>query len=75
MPLGKFAAALLVVHLAAAAPFPVARGYRIEGQDSRFAQVFATVEKWIRDGAFPGATLAVGQGGVVVALKAFAHTQ
>lgn len=42
-----------------------------ETQDERFADAFAAVEKWIGEEAFPGAVLAVGQGGALVALKAF----
>jgi len=40
-------------------------------QDSRFRAAFETVDKWVRNGAFPGATLAVGKDGSLVALKAF----
>jgi serine-type D-Ala-D-Ala carboxypeptidase len=40
-------------------------------QDLRFAGAFAEVNKWIGQGAFPGAVLAVGQHGQLVALKSF----
>jgi len=75
MALRKFAAAAVALCCAAAPPRPVALEYRTDGQDTRFAKAFETIDKWIRDGAFPGATLAVGQHGVVVALKAFGRTQ
>jgi serine-type D-Ala-D-Ala carboxypeptidase len=40
-------------------------------QDQRFANAFAEVNKWVDQKAFPGAVLAVGQHGKIVALKAF----
>ena len=40
-------------------------------QDARFARAFAEVESWIAQKAFPGAVLAVGQHGRLVALKSF----
>lgn len=45
------------------------------GQDARFAVAFDAVNKWIAAGAFPGAVLAVGQHGSLVALKAFGRTE
>lgn len=42
-----------------------------EAQDARFAAAFAEVEGWAGKKAFPGAVLAVGQHGRLVALKAF----
>lgn len=75
MRLARFAPALLSLFSAAAAPRPSTLEYRFEDQDSRFQKAFETVEKWIRDGAFPGATLAVGQRGALIALKAFGRTQ
>jgi serine-type D-Ala-D-Ala carboxypeptidase len=44
-------------------------------QDTRFRSAFETVNKWVRDGAFPGATLAIGHRGSLIALKAFGKTQ
>lgn len=41
------------------------------GQDARFAAAFQAVEKWIAEKAFPGAVLAVGQHGRLVALQSF----
>jgi CubicO group peptidase (beta-lactamase class C family) len=40
-------------------------------QDARFAPAFAEVDSWVAKKAFPGAVLAVGQHGKLVALKAF----
>lgn len=41
------------------------------GQDQRFAGAFQEVESWIGKKAFPGAALAIGQHGNLVALKSF----
>ena len=40
-------------------------------QDTRFAAAFAEVDSWVAKKAFPGAVLAVGQHGRLVALKSF----
>ena len=40
-------------------------------QDLRFTDAFAEVNKWIGQGAFPGAVLAIGQHGQLVVLKSF----
>lgn len=40
-------------------------------QDQRFAQAFDTVESWVARKAFPGAVIAVGVNGKLVALKSF----
>ena len=40
-------------------------------QDARFAPAFAEVDSWVAKRAFPGAVLAVGQYGRLLALKAF----
>lgn len=40
-------------------------------QDARFATAFAEVDSWLAQKAFPGAVLAVGQHGKLLALKAF----
>ena len=40
-------------------------------QDARFAPAFAEVDSWVAKKAFPGAVLAVGQHGRLLALKAF----
>jgi len=42
-----------------------------QAQDSRFANAFAEVDSWIARKAFPGAVLAVGQHGRLLALQAF----
>jgi serine-type D-Ala-D-Ala carboxypeptidase len=41
------------------------------GQDRRFATAFQEVQNWIGQKAFPGAVLAIGQHGKLVALKSF----
>lgn len=41
------------------------------GQDKRFADAFQEVRKWIEKKAFPGAVLAVGQHGKLIAWKSF----
>lgn len=41
------------------------------GQDARFARAFAEVDRFVAEHAFPGAVLAVGRHGRLVALKAF----
>src|SRR6266545_3043681 len=41
------------------------------GQDRHFAGAFQEVESWIGQKAFPGAVLAIGQHGKLVALKSF----
>jgi CubicO group peptidase (beta-lactamase class C family) len=45
------------------------------GQDARFRIAFDAVDGWIRQGAFPGAVLAVGQHGSLLALKAFGRIE
>ncbi|MGH7247748.1 MAG: serine hydrolase domain-containing protein, partial [Pseudomonadota bacterium] len=45
------------------------------GQNARFREAFDAVKKWIGEGAFPGATLAIGQHGSLIALKAFGRTE
>jgi CubicO group peptidase (beta-lactamase class C family) len=42
-----------------------------EAQDARFTAAFAEVDNWVGKKAFPGAVLAVGQHGRLLALKAF----
>src|SRR3569623_1534459 len=56
----------------AAAPRPAARQLRVATatQDVRFAGAFAEVDAWVAKKAFPGAVVAVGQHGRLVALKA-----
>ncbi len=41
------------------------------GQDARFADTFQEVQKWIQKKAFPGAVLAVGEHGKLLAWKSF----
>jgi CubicO group peptidase (beta-lactamase class C family) len=60
--------------LAAAAPTHQGAGalsIATADQDSRFARAFAEVDNWVAQKAFPGAVLAVGQHGRLIALKAF----
>lgn len=42
-----------------------------EAQDARFAAAFTEIDSWVAKKAFPGAVLAVGQHGRLLALKAF----
>lgn len=42
-----------------------------KNQDVRFAAAFREVQKWIQEKAFPGAVLAVGQHGKLLAWKSF----
>lgn len=44
-------------------------------QDKRFAAAFAEVDGWVAKKAFPGAVLAVGQHGRLVALKSFGRLE
>jgi CubicO group peptidase (beta-lactamase class C family) len=44
-------------------------------QDKRFAAAFGEVDAWVAKKAFPGAVLAVGQHGRLVALKAFGRIE
>src|SRR3569623_1957325 len=44
-------------------------------QDVRFAGAFAEVDAWVAKKAFPGAVVAVGQHGRLVALKAFGRLE
>lgn len=44
-------------------------------QDTRFRIAFDAVDGWICQGAFPGAVLAVGQHGSLLALKAFGRIE
>lgn len=69
------AIAVVICSAASAATARAILEKRIENQDSRFQAAFETIEKWIHNGAFPGATLAVGQGGSVIALQSFGRTQ
>lgn len=65
-----FACALFTPLLTAAEPVKVlARD--TAGQDRRFADAFREVDNWIAQKAFPGAVLAIGQHGKLVALKSF----
>jgi CubicO group peptidase (beta-lactamase class C family) len=58
---------------AAASQAPASRRLTdaFSGQEQQFAEAFRTVRKWIGERAFPGAVVAVGQHGRLVALKAF----
>ncbi len=66
---GRFVLPVVVLWLlgfhAAAPPLPAQAG-----QDRRFASAYREVEYWIGQKAFPGAVLAVGRDGKLVALKA-----
>src|SRR5579885_153914 len=48
---------------------------RTKHQDERFADAFQEVHNWIQKKAFPGAVLAVGQHGKLVAWKAFGRME
>lgn len=56
------------------ATHPVKRlANRTKHQDQRFAAAFQEVQNWIQRKAFPGAVLAVGQHGKLVAWKSFGY--
>src|SRR3569623_3692522 len=61
----------------AAAPRPAARQLRVATatQDVRVAGAFAVVDAWVAKKAFPGAVVAGGQHGRLVALKAFGRLE
>ena len=65
------AAALLVLPSAQAGLAARSLSVATQRQDARFAAAFAEVDAWVAKGAFPGAVLAVGQHGRLLALKAF----
>jgi len=65
------AAGLLVLPAAPSALAARSLNVATQRQDARFAAAFAEVGAWVAKGAFPGAVLAVGQHGRLVALKAF----
>lgn len=72
--LAAAAGALLLIGQAvpAAAPAPAPQLIAATAaQDTRFASAFAEVDAWVAKKAFPGAVLAVGQHGRLIALKAF----
>jgi serine-type D-Ala-D-Ala carboxypeptidase len=66
-----FAGALLVLPAAPASLSAQHLALATEGQDTRFAAAFAEIDSWVAKKAFPGAVLAVGQHGRLLALKAF----
>ncbi|RYD68310.1 MAG: class A beta-lactamase-related serine hydrolase [Sphingomonadales bacterium] len=57
--------------LLCAQPGPVAAQTGTAQQDARFAGAFAEVQGWIAQKAFPGAVIAVGRHGRLVALRSF----
>jgi len=65
------AAGLLVLPAAPSALAARSLNVATQRQDARLAAAFAEVDAWVAKGAFPGAVLAVGQHGRLVALKAF----
>lgn len=72
--LAAAAVALLLVGQAVPAASPVPARQLIAAttaQDTRFAAAFAEVDAWVTKKAFPGAVLAVGQHGHLIALEAF----
>ena len=75
LPVAAASLLFLVGQPSPAAPPAQAAGRHLvvatAGQEARFAPAFATVDSWVAKGAFPGAVLAVGQHGRLVALKAF----
>ena len=69
---GGFSAPLIAKTQPGAASRPVKKlAKSTAGQDRRFAEAFQEVQKWIGEKAFPGAVLAVGQHGRLLALKSF----
>lgn len=69
---GGFRAPLLAKTQPGAASRPVQKlANATAGQDRGFADAFQEVQKWIGEKAFPGAVLAVGQHGRLLALKSF----
>lgn len=66
-----FAAALLALSAAPASLFARSLSVATEAQDRHFYAAFAEVDSWVAKKAFPGAVLAVGQHGRMLALKAF----
>ncbi len=67
----KTIAAVLLLALAAAAAQPSKLARATAQQERQFAPAFEEIEKWVGRRAFPGAVLAVGRRGRLVALKAF----
>jgi CubicO group peptidase (beta-lactamase class C family) len=59
------------VPAATSSPAPARLIVATSAQDTRFAPAFAEVNAWVAKNAFPGAVLAVGQHGRLLALKAF----
>jgi len=66
-----FAAGLLVLPAGPAALPACSLTVATRAQNARFAPAFAEVDNWVARKAFPGAVLAVGQHGRLLALKAF----
>ena len=66
-----FAAGLLVLPAGPAALPARSLTVATQVQNARFASAFAEVDNWVARKAFPGAVLAVGQHGRLLALKAF----
>lgn len=66
-----FAAGLLVLPAGPASLSARSLTAATEAQDARFTAAFAEVDNWVGKKAFPGAVLAVGQHGRLLALKAF----
>jgi CubicO group peptidase (beta-lactamase class C family) len=67
-----FAAALASAFVLALPAQPVRTlANSTSGQDRRFVDAFKAVDHWVQQKAFPGAVLAVGQHGKIVALKSF----
>ncbi len=68
---------LMLGHAGVAAPSPRQAHRQLDiataRQDTRFAAAFAEVDSWVAKKAFPGAVLAIGQHGRLLALKSFGH--
>ena len=70
-----FAAAALVLPAGTAGLSARSLTIATEAQDARFSAAFAEVDSWVAKKAFPGAVLAVGQHGRLLALKAFGRIE
>jgi CubicO group peptidase (beta-lactamase class C family) len=73
----RFLTLFVAVHTSVLPAVTRESGVRLQrataGQEQRFRDVFAVVQQGISDNAFPGAVLAVGYKGKLVALKSFGH--
>jgi len=70
-----FAAGLLALPAGTAGLSARSLTVETEAQNARFSTAFAEVDSWVAKKAFPGAILAVGQHGRLLALKAFGRIE